>query len=110
MVLIVMCLDAAYHFLIFNFFRIAMIQLVLFFPLSHFSVEDDALCPFLGSRCKQMGKISIPRDSFGGFPTIWIVPIEDSPIADLKVGVGMATFPSPAPRGSHVFLRHLWNT
>lgn len=110
MVLVVMCLDAAYHFLIFNFLKIAMIQLVLFFPLSYFSVEEDALCSFFGSYCKQMGKISILRDSLREFPTIWIVPIEDSPIAALKVGVGMATFPSSAPRGSHVFLRHSWKT
>lgn len=46
-----------------------------------------------------MGKISIPRDSFGRFPVIQVSPIEDRPIAALKLGVGMAAFPSAAPKG-----------
>lgn len=62
-------------------------------------MEDDALCSFLGSCCKQMGKISIPGESFGQFPLIRVSPIENSPIAALKLGLGMAVFPSPAPKG-----------
>lgn len=80
-------------------FRIAMIQLVLFFPLLLLLSGDGALCSFLGSCYKQMGKISIPGDSLGGFPTLWVSPIEDSSIAALKLGVGMATFSSQLPRG-----------
>lgn len=83
-----------------------MIQLVLFFPLLLLLSGDDALSSFLGSCCKQMGKISIPGDSLGGFPTIWVSPTEDSPIAALILGVGMATFSSQLPGGwggSHEF-------
>lgn len=74
-----------------------MIQSVLFFPLLFLLSGDGALGSLFGSCCKQMGKISIPGDSFGGFPTIQVSPVEHSPIAALKLGVGMATFSFPAP-------------
>lgn len=47
-------------------------------------MENDALCSFLGSCYKQMGKISISGDGFGGFPKIQVFLIKESPTTALK--------------------------
>lgn len=87
-----------------------MIQLVLLLPLLFLLSRDDALCPFLGSCCKQMGTTSTPGDSFGGFPTIRVSPLEDSSTAALQSAMRIwLPYPTPQlPRGPHVFLRHFW--
>lgn len=80
--LLVMSLDACLLFLI--FFRIAMIRLVLFFPLPFVLSGRCALRSLLGSCCKQKGKIPIPRGGSGGCPGVLLSPIEDSPAAALE--------------------------